>query len=54
MDIWGRRGERFAQEMKVLFLGSIPIEAGIRVNCDSGTPFVLETNESKAAKSSMR
>jgi ATP-binding protein involved in chromosome partitioning len=43
-------GEKAAQELKVPFLGRIPLDPGIVENCDAGKPFVAAKPESAAAK----
>ncbi len=43
-------GEKAAQELKVPFLGRIPLDPGIVENCDAGKPFVAAKPESGAAK----
>jgi Mrp family chromosome partitioning ATPase len=42
-------GEKAAKELKVPFLGRIPLEAAIVVNCDDGKPFVAARPNSPAA-----
>jgi hypothetical protein len=42
-------GERMAREMKVPFLGHIPLEAGISLSGDNGRPFVLAAASSATA-----
>ena len=42
--------ERMAQEMGVPFLGSIPIDPSVGIACDEGTPYVMKTDDSEAAK----
>ncbi len=38
-DLFGQGGaELFAQEMNLPFLGAIPIDPHLRINCDAGTP----------------
>jgi ATP-binding protein involved in chromosome partitioning len=50
-DIFGRGGgEELADEMKVPFLGSIPIDQPIREGGDSGVPLVVSNPESPAAR----
>ncbi len=50
-DIFGRGGgERLAEEMKVPYLGSIPIDQPIREGGDSGVPLVVSNPESPAAR----
>jgi ATP-binding protein involved in chromosome partitioning len=50
-DIFGRGGgEKLAEEMKVPFLGSIPIDQPIREGGDSGVPLVISDPESPAAR----
>ena len=43
-------GENTAKEMNVQFLGSVPIEPGIVVSGDSGTPVVSSSPDSASAK----
>jgi Mrp family chromosome partitioning ATPase/predicted Fe-Mo cluster-binding NifX family protein len=43
-------GERMASEMKVPFLGRIPIDPLIGQACDAGTPFVYHHSRSETAK----
>jgi len=43
-------GKKMAQEMDVTFLGSIPIDPGVGVDSDKGTPFVFSHKASTAAK----
>jgi ATP-binding protein involved in chromosome partitioning len=51
MDIFGQGGgETLARNYKVPFLGSIPIEPGVRKGGDSGKPIVYFQPESNAAK----
>jgi ATP-binding protein involved in chromosome partitioning len=51
MDIFGQGGgETLARNFKVPFLGSIPIEPGVRKGGDSGKPIVYFQPESNAAK----
>jgi ATP-binding protein involved in chromosome partitioning len=42
-------GKRMAQQVGIPFLGSIPIDPGVGVDSDVGTPFVLSHKESAAA-----
>jgi ATP-binding protein involved in chromosome partitioning len=42
-------GERMAQDMGVLFLGSIPIDSGVVEASDSGVPFVSAQPDSAAS-----
>jgi len=44
-------GERTATEMGISFLGRIPIEPGIVVSGDVGSPVVISSPESESAKS---
>jgi ATP-binding protein involved in chromosome partitioning len=51
LDIFGSGGgERLAQEAGVPFLGSIPMDALVRVAGDGGTPVVVGRPETKAAQ----
>lgn len=43
-------GRRVAEEMGVLFLGSIPMDPGIAESSDCGTPFVLRHPDSVSSK----
>lgn len=43
-------GERAAREMKVPFLGRIPIDPEMVTDCDRGMPFVMAHPESQATK----
>jgi len=43
-------GERIAGEMKVPFLGRIPLDPQMVISTDDGTPFVLQHPESAVAK----
>jgi len=43
-------GEQMAADMKVPFLGRIPIDAGIGEACDNGTPFVEKPTGSESAQ----
>ncbi len=43
-------GEKAARDLKVPFLGRIPLDPGIVENCDEGKPFVAVNPESAAAK----
>ena len=50
-DIFGEGGgERIADELKVPFLGRIPIYTPIRVGSDTGVPLVVSEEDSPAAK----
>ncbi len=46
-------GKKMAQEMDVVFLGSIPIDPKVGVDSDRGTPFILSHKDSVAAKAFM-
>ncbi len=51
LDIFGQGGGRkLAEAAGVPFLGEIPIEPGVRVGGDSGTPIVVSNPESPAAQ----
>jgi ATP-binding protein involved in chromosome partitioning len=51
LDIFGSGGgERLAREAGVPFLGSIPMDALVRVAGDGGTPVVVGRPETKAAQ----
>jgi len=43
-------GEKAAKELQVPFLGRIPLEPEIVINCDEGKPFVAARPESQAAR----
>lgn len=43
-------GVKMSQDMKVAFLGSIPIDPKVGVDADKGLPFVLSYPESEASK----
>lgn len=43
-------GERAAHEMKVPFLGRIPVDPEMVIDCDRGMPFVMAHPNSQAAK----
>ena len=43
-------GEKAAREMKVPFLGRIPIDPEMVTDCDRGMPFVIDHPQSEAAK----
>jgi ATP-binding protein involved in chromosome partitioning len=43
-------GEKAAKELRVPFLGRIPLEPGIVTNCDEGKPFVAARPDSPAAR----
>jgi ATP-binding protein involved in chromosome partitioning len=43
-------GEKAAQDMKVPFLGRIPIDPEVVTDCDRGMPFVMAHPDSEAAK----
>ncbi len=44
------RGEKVAEELSVPFLGRIPIDSRISVQCDKGKPDVLTHPESMATQ----
>ncbi len=51
VDIFKRGGgERMAAEMKVPFLGRIPIDPAVGDSCDSGKPFIYHRGCSESAK----
>lgn len=51
MDIFGQGGGvKLAKATKTPFLGTIPIEPGVRVSGDTGKPIVVSQPESNAAK----
>jgi ATP-binding protein involved in chromosome partitioning len=53
IDVFGGIGEsvkRMASEMKVPFLGTIPIDPRISMACDIGVPFIVENKGSPAAE----
>jgi Mrp family chromosome partitioning ATPase len=43
-------GEKAAQDLKVPFLGRVPIDPEMVTDCDRGMPFVMSHPESEAAK----
>ena len=43
-------GQKIAEEMKVPFLGSIPLDSKISESADIGKPFVIETPDSTSAR----
>ena len=43
-------GKRLAEEYKINFLGSIPLDPNIATACDNGTPFVHKYAKSETAK----
>ncbi len=43
-------GEKAAKELKVPFLGRVPIDPRIVEDCDSGKPFILTHRDSEAGK----
>jgi len=43
-------GKKIAEDLKVPFLGKIPIDPQICIDSDKGTPFVLEHPESRSTK----
>lgn len=43
-------GKRAAEELGVPFLGSVPVDADIRKDSDSGKPFVIKHSDSDATK----
>ena len=50
-DIFGEGGgQRLADELKVPFLGRIPIYTPIRVGSDTGVPLVISEEDSPASK----
>ena len=51
LDVFGSGGgERLAQEAGVPFLGSVPMDALVRVASDGGTPIIIGEPETKAAQ----
>ncbi len=46
-------GEKLAAEMKVPFLGKLPLDPGIMSSGDKGVPLLVQTNESASAKAFM-
>ena len=46
-------GRKIAEELRIPFLGSIPIEQSVCQDADRGTPFILEHVDSPASKSFM-
>jgi ATP-binding protein involved in chromosome partitioning len=50
-DVFGKGGgERLAADMKVPFLGSVPLYEPVRTGGDSGVPIVMSEPESPAAR----
>ncbi len=47
-------GKRMAEEMKVNFLGQIPIDPKICEDSDIGTPFIIENPDSESSKTFMK
>ncbi len=43
-------GEKMASEMKVPFLGRIPIDPAIGESCDSGNPFIYSHNKTETGR----
>jgi MinD-like ATPase involved in chromosome partitioning or flagellar assembly len=43
-------GEKAARDLKVPFLGNIPIDPEMVIDCDRGMPFVMAHPDSKAGK----
>jgi len=51
IDVFGSGGgEKLAKEMKLAFLGRVPLDPAVRVSGDDGVPTVLSAPESEAAK----
>ena len=51
IDVFGSGGgEKLAKEMKLAFLGRVPLDPAVRVSGDDGVPTVLSAPESGAAK----
>jgi Mrp family chromosome partitioning ATPase len=51
VDLFGKGGgEKAAKDLNVPFLGSIPIEEGVREQGDAGVPFVAKYPDSASAK----
>ncbi|NQT25547.1 Mrp/NBP35 family ATP-binding protein [candidate division KSB1 bacterium] len=51
IDVFGTGGgEMMAADMKVHFLGRIPMELSVRQGCDAGKPIVLEDTPSKTSE----
>jgi len=46
-------GRKIAEELRIPFLGSIPIDQSVCQDADRGTPFILEHVDSPASKSFM-
>jgi ATP-binding protein involved in chromosome partitioning len=46
-------GQKIAEEMKVPFLGRIPLDPKICESTDIGKPFIIETSDSSAARAFM-
>ena len=47
-------GKKWAEELKLRFLGSVPLELEVRVHGDAGTPAMLAQDTSKAVKAAFR
>lgn len=47
-------GKKLAEEMKVNFLGQIPIDPKICEDSDIGTPFIIENPDSESSKTFMK
>jgi len=47
-------GEKTAREMKVPFLGRIPLDAGMVISSDDGVPFVAKNLDSKVAEAFLK
>lgn len=55
VDIFGSGGgEKAAEELKIVFLGKIPLDADIVKSGDEGKPFVLFQKESASSKAFIR
>lgn len=51
MDIFGSGGgERLAEDTQVTFVGSIPLDPAVRISGDAGSPIVVSSPDSEAAK----
>ena len=46
-----KEAEHLAERMGVPFLGNIPLDSNIFMNCDDGVPFVVQSPQSIAARS---
>jgi ATP-binding protein involved in chromosome partitioning len=47
-------GQKVAEELKIPFLGSIPIDQKVSEDSDKGSPFIVANAESQASKAFMQ